>query len=74
MTQRCTKCKNAITMVGAYTGTGYIECRFEKEIAEKATDAELLGWIKNPATRPTEKDYCQYKSGKPVNGGVTFDD
>lgn len=66
---KCMNCKNAIELVGAYTGTHYIECRFEKEFAEHASLEELERMILHPEERP-----CEYIKGSPTDGGITFDD
>ena len=69
MTSKCEKCCNAVILKGAYTGTYYLECRLKQEQAENATQEELLYLVKHP-----EKQRCEYKSGKPKDGGITFDD
>ena len=66
---KCLSCKNAIKLIGAYTGTHYIECKLESEYAENATLEQLRAAIENPGIVP-----CKYCKGKPENGGVTFDD
>lgn len=74
MVGRCAKCKNAVSFIGAYTGTHFIECKFEIEIADNATSEQLLQWINHPETEPKREDYCKYHTGKPADGGITFDD
>ena len=71
---KCERCKNAVTQIGAYTGTCYIECKFEQEIATNATSEMLKEWIKNPEKMPKKEDYCKYCKGTPLDGGITYDD
>lgn len=63
----CTKCKYGVLLVGAYTGTHYVECKFEQEACEKANTLEELRKL-------ASIDLCQYKKGKAIDGGVTYDD
>lgn len=65
----CTTCKNAVILTGAFTNTKYVECGFEREIAEHATLEELRYYIAHPEEKP-----CKYCKGKPEDGGVTYDD
>lgn len=67
--KNCINCKNAVTFIGAYTGTHYIECQLERERAENMTLEELKYAIAHP-----EEQKCEFVKGKPQNGGVTFDD
>ena len=70
----CNTCRNAVILTGAYTRTCYLECKIEQEIANNATDEEIMKWINYPEKQPQKKDYCKYRKGKPQNGGITFDD
>lgn len=67
--RRCEKCRYAVTYIGAYTGTHFIECSLEAKMVETATLEQLDEMIKHPERRP-----CTYKKGTPKDGGVTFDD
>lgn len=66
---KCETCKNAELLIGAYTGTCYLECKLQQAFAETATLEELKEAILHP-----EIVRCEYLNGSPSNGGVTFDD
>ena len=66
----CNNCKHAEISVGAYTNTIYIECKLEREAAEKMTLEELM-FVFN---HPKKYNFCKFSKGKPTNIGVTFDD
>lgn len=66
---KCEKCKHCVITIGGYDGSSFLECKLQREQARKATQAELLEFIKHP-----EKRICTFERGKPVDGGVSYDD
>lgn len=63
----CTKCKHGVLLIGAYTGTHFVECKFEQDACERAKTLEELDAL-------SKMDLCKYEKGIAIDGGVTFDD
>lgn len=65
---KCSSCANAQKFVGAYTQTCWIECRIANEFCNSHSIEEIVKAHKENV------NFCNYKEGRPVYCGLTFDD